>query len=56
MEAAFKSSQEVYSNLSNTNPEWRKIYADYSNYRREANQWFSLAEASMNNFMERQKL
>jgi TRAP-type mannitol/chloroaromatic compound transport system substrate-binding protein len=56
MEAAFKSSQEVYSNLSNTNPEWKKIYADYSNYRREANQWFSLAEASMNNFMERQKL
>jgi TRAP-type mannitol/chloroaromatic compound transport system substrate-binding protein len=56
MEAAFKSSQEVYSNLSNTNPEWKKIYADYSNYRREANQWFSLAESSMNNFMERQKL
>ncbi|MEY4078047.1 MAG: hypothetical protein RIQ69_2417, partial [Pseudomonadota bacterium] len=26
------------------------------NYRREANQWFSLAESSMNNFMERQKL
>jgi len=56
LEAAFKSSQEVYSNLSNTNPEWKKIYADYSNYRREANQWFSLAESSMNNFMERQKL
>ena len=56
MEAAFKSSQEVYSNLNNTNPEWKKIFADYSNYRREANQWFSLAESSMNNFMERQKL
>jgi TRAP-type mannitol/chloroaromatic compound transport system substrate-binding protein len=56
MNAAFKSSQEVYANLSNTNPEWKKIYADYSNYRREANQWFSLAEGSMNNFMEAQKL
>jgi TRAP-type mannitol/chloroaromatic compound transport system substrate-binding protein len=56
MNAAFKSSQEVYSNLNNTNPEWKKIYADYSNYRREANQWFSLAEGTMNNFMETQKL
>ena len=56
MNAAFKSSQEVYANLSNTNPEWKKIYADYANYRREANQWFSLAEGSMNNFMESQKL
>ena len=56
MDAAFKSSQEVYSNLNNTNPEWKKIFADYSNFRREANQWFSLAESSMNNFMERQKL
>jgi len=37
MDAAFKSSQEVYSNLNNTNPEWKKIYADYSNFRREAN-------------------
>jgi TRAP-type mannitol/chloroaromatic compound transport system substrate-binding protein len=56
MEAAFKSSQQVYEDLNNTNPAWKKIYADYSNYRREANQWFSLAESNMNNFMERQKL
>ena len=56
MDAAFKSSQDVYADLSNTNPAWKKIYADYSNYRREANQWFSLAESRMNNFMETQKL
>jgi len=56
MDAAFKSSQEVYADLNNTNPAWKKIYADYSNFRREANQWFSLAESNMNNFMERQKL
>jgi len=56
LDAAFKSSQQVYEDLNNTNPAWKKIYADYSNFRREANQWFSLAESSMNNFMERQKL
>ncbi|MFZ4743927.1 MAG: TRAP transporter substrate-binding protein [Limnohabitans sp.] len=56
MAAAFKSSQQVYSDLSDTNPAWKKIYADYSKYRREANTWFSFAENTMDSFMQKQKL
>lgn len=54
--AAFKSSQEVYDDLSNTNPNWKKIYADYAAFNRESNQWFGIAENTMNNFMASQKL
>ena len=54
--AAFKSSREVYDDLSNTNPNWKKIYADYAAFNRESNQWFGIAENTMNNFMASQKL
>ena len=56
MSAAFKSAEQVYSDLSNSNPAWKKIYADYSNYRREANLWFRFAEATADDFMQSQKL
>jgi TRAP-type mannitol/chloroaromatic compound transport system substrate-binding protein len=56
MAAAFKSATEIYAELSDTNPAWKKIYADYSAFRKEGNLWFSLAEASMDDFMQAQKL
>ncbi len=56
MAAAFKSAEQVYSDLSNSNPAWKKIYTDYANYRREANLWFRFAEATMDDFMQAQKL
>ncbi len=56
MEASFKASQEVYSELSASNPAWKKIYEDYSNYRRDANLWFRFSEAAFDDFMQAQKL
>ncbi len=56
MDEAFKITQQVYSDLSNKNPRWKKIYADYSNSLREQNQWFRFAEKSFDNFMQSQKL
>jgi TRAP-type mannitol/chloroaromatic compound transport system substrate-binding protein len=56
MAAAFKSAEQVYSDLSNSNPAWKKIYTDYANYRREANLWFRFSEATMDDFMQAQKL
>lgn len=56
MNAAFKSAMEVYAELSESNPGWKKIYSDYATFRREGNLWFSLAEASMDDFMQAQKL
>ena len=56
MLAAFKSSEQVYSELSASNPAWKKIYTDYANYRRDANLWFRFAEASIDTFLQSQKL
>lgn len=54
--AAFKASEEVYSELSASNPAWKKIYTDYAAYRKEANLWFRFTEARFDSFMQAQKL
>ena len=56
MAAAFKSAMEVYAELNTSNPAWKKIYDDYSTYRRDANLWFRFTEASFDDFMQAQKL
>jgi TRAP-type mannitol/chloroaromatic compound transport system substrate-binding protein len=56
MDAAFKEAMALYSDISAKNPEWKKIYDDYSNFRREQNLWFRFAEAGFDDFMQSQKL
>jgi TRAP-type mannitol/chloroaromatic compound transport system substrate-binding protein len=56
MDAAFKASQDLYADLSAKNPAWKKIYADYSNTRRDMNQWFRFAENGFDSYMQSQKL
>ena len=56
MALAFKTSQEVYSQLSAKNPEWAKIYADYAKFRADSNLWFRFTEARFDSFMQAQKL
>ena len=56
MDAAFKASMDLYSELSASNPAWKKIYEDYANFRREANLWFRFTEARFDSFMQGQKL
>ena len=56
MAAAFKTAQELYSELSTKNPEWAKIYADYSKFRADSNLWFRFTEARFDSFMQAQKL
>ncbi len=56
MDAAFKSAMEVYAELNATNPAWKKIYDDYSAFRRDANLWFRFSEAAFDDFMQAQKL
>ncbi|MDP2064596.1 MAG: TRAP transporter substrate-binding protein [Burkholderiaceae bacterium] len=56
MDASFKSAMEVYAELSASNPAWKKIYADYSNFRRDSNLWFRFAEAAFDDFMQAQRL
>jgi TRAP-type mannitol/chloroaromatic compound transport system substrate-binding protein len=54
--ASYKAAMEVYSELNDTNPAWKKIYTDYAAFRKDTNLWFSFAESSMDNFMQAQKL
>ena len=56
MDAAFKASQDLYSDLSAKNPAWKKIYADYEAFRREQNQWFRFAEYGFDSYKQSQKL
>jgi TRAP-type mannitol/chloroaromatic compound transport system substrate-binding protein len=56
MDASFKSAMEVYEELNASNPAWKKIYADYSAFRRDANLWFRFSEAAFDDFMQAQKL
>ena len=56
MDAAFKEAMAEYSDLSAKNPAWKKIYEDYSAFRRDQNLWFRFTEASFDDFMQQQKL
>jgi TRAP-type mannitol/chloroaromatic compound transport system substrate-binding protein len=56
MDAAFKASMETYDELSKTNPAWRKIYTDYSAFRKEQNLWFRFTEARFDSYMQSAKL
>jgi len=54
--AAFKAAMELYNELNDKNPDWKKIYTDYSKYRADANLWFRFTEAKFDSFMQAQKL
>ena len=56
MEGAFKAAMEVYAELNNSNPAWKKIYEDYAAFRRDANLWFRFTESGFDDFMQSQKL
>ncbi|RPE64604.1 TRAP-type mannitol/chloroaromatic compound transport system substrate-binding protein [Tibeticola sediminis] len=56
MNAAFKAAEQIYAELSASNPAWKKIYADFSAFRRDQNLWFRFTENAFDSFMQRQKL
>ncbi len=56
MEASFKEALALYSELSASNPSWKKIYEDYAVFRRDSNLWFRFTEAGFDDFMQQQRL
>jgi TRAP-type mannitol/chloroaromatic compound transport system substrate-binding protein len=56
MDAAFKQAMELYSEIGAKNPKWKKVYDDYSAFRKEANLWFRFTEARFDSFMQSAKL
>ena len=56
MDAAFKEAMALYSELSASNPAWKKVYEDYATFRRDSNLWFRFTESGFDDFMQAQKL
>ena len=56
MAAAFKESMAFYEEISEKNPNWKKVYADYAKFRADSNLWFQFTEAKFDQFMQKQKL
>lgn len=56
MDAAYKESMALYSEISATNPRWKKVYDDYSAFRKDANLWFRFTEATFDRYMQAAKL
>jgi len=56
MEASFKESMALYSEISAKNPNWKKVYDDYAKFRADSNVWFRFTEARFDSFMQSQKL
>jgi len=56
LDEAFKQSEQMYAELSASNPDWKKIYDDWVVFRRDQNLWFRFAEMRMDQFMQAQKL
>ena len=52
MDAAFKESMALYSEVSAKNPNWKKVYDDYAAFRKESNNWFRVADARFDNYMQ----
>jgi TRAP-type mannitol/chloroaromatic compound transport system substrate-binding protein len=56
LDQSFKASVDIYSELSATNPAWKKIFEDFQTFRRDSNLWFRFTEAAFDDFMQAQKL
>ncbi|WP_019559592.1 TRAP transporter substrate-binding protein [Caldimonas manganoxidans] len=56
LDAAFKEAMALYSELSAKNPNWKKVYTDYANFRRDQNLWFRFTEAQFDRYMQSAKL
>ena len=51
MEACYKASNEVMEEEAARNAKFKKVYEPWKRFRQDQNQWFSVAEAPMQNFM-----
>ena len=56
LDAAYTAAMDLYSEISASNPAFKKIYDDYASFRREANLWFRFTEARFDSFMQAAKL
>jgi TRAP-type mannitol/chloroaromatic compound transport system substrate-binding protein len=55
MEACYKASITTMEEEASKNAKFKKIYDPWTRFQREQNQWFSVGEATMQNFMNSRK-
>jgi len=55
MAAAYKASMELYVEESGKNPAFKKIYTEFDKYRKTQNAWFSVADTTMDRFLQSHK-
>ncbi|NYT64531.1 TRAP transporter substrate-binding protein DctP [Alcaligenaceae bacterium] len=55
MDASFAESMALFDEISARNPDWKKIYDDFSTFRANENLWFRFAEGSFDQYMQSQK-
>ena len=55
MEASYKAALDIYADLSNTNPMFKKLYDSLVAYRGDSLVWFQVAELSFDSFMMRMR-
>lgn len=50
MDAAYKASQELWTELSDKNPDFAKIFPHWKSFQEEQVSWFRVAEAALDNY------
>ena len=55
MEACYKVANEIYSDLSRTNPMFKKLYDSLVPFRNDSYLWTQVAEGAFDNFMIRMR-
>jgi TRAP-type mannitol/chloroaromatic compound transport system substrate-binding protein len=55
MEASYKAATEIYTDLSKTNPLFKKLYDSLVAFRGDSLLWFQVAELSFDSFMIRMR-
>ncbi len=56
MDAAWNARQEVFAELNDKNPDWKRIYSDFEKFLRDQYAWFRLADLSYDQYMAAVKL
>ncbi|HEV7636894.1 MAG TPA: TRAP transporter substrate-binding protein [Bradyrhizobium sp.] len=55
LEACYSAANEIYADLSKTNPHFSKMYSSLSAFRNESLAWMQVAELSYDSFMMRMR-
>jgi len=55
MEACYNSANEIYAELAQTNPHFKKMLDSLTAYRSDSYQWLQVAELAYDSFMMRMR-